>query len=117
MASARRLGSKLKVAFEKRSAQAEKVKEDALKCPYPYIIAGDFNDTPSSYAVNFIAEGLKNAFREKGSGIGRTYNGKFPNYQIDYIIASPQFDVASYQVTEKQLSDHYPVRSDLVLSR
>jgi endonuclease/exonuclease/phosphatase family metal-dependent hydrolase len=115
MTSARRLGSKLKAAFIKRSTQVEKVKQDAVKCPYPYIIAGDFNDTPSSYAVNFMAEGLKNAFRQKGSGIGRTYNGKFPNYQIDYIMASPQFDVASYKVTEKQLSDHYPVTSDLVL--
>lgn len=117
VSSAWRLGSKLKTAFIKRSAQAEIVKEDALKCPYPYIIAGDFNDTPTSYAVNFMEKGLKNAFREKGSGIGRTYNGKFPNYQIDYIMASPQFDVASYHVTEKQLSDHYPVRSDLLLSR
>jgi len=115
VSSARRLGSKLKLAFIKRSAQVDKVKADALKCPFPYIIAGDFNDTPTSYAVNFMAKGLKNAFREKGSGIGRTYNGKFPNYQIDYIMASPQFDVASYHVTEKQLSDHYPVRSDLLL--
>ncbi len=117
MAAARRLGSKLKTAFIKRSAQAQKVKANAIKCPYPYLIAGDFNDTPASYAVNFMAEGLKNTFREKGSGIGHTYNGKFPNYQIDYIMASPQFNVASYHVTEKQLSDHYPVRSDLVLVR
>lgn len=117
MASTRRLGSKLKTAFIKRAAQAELVKADADKCPYPYIIAGDFNDTPSSYAVNFIAKGLKNSFRERGSGIGRTYNGKFPNYQIDYIMASPAFGVASYDVTQKTLSDHYPVTSDLVLSR
>jgi endonuclease/exonuclease/phosphatase family metal-dependent hydrolase len=30
-------------------------------------------------------------------------------------MASPAFDVASYNITEKKLSDHYPVRSDLVL--
>ena len=58
------------------------------QCPYPYIISGDFNDTPSSYAVNQMAKGFKNAFREKGTGLGRTYNGDFPNYQIDYIMAS-----------------------------
>jgi endonuclease/exonuclease/phosphatase family metal-dependent hydrolase len=115
MASTRRLGIKLKTAFIKRSVQVAKIKEDAAKCPYPYIISGDFNDTPSSYAVNYMAKGLKNAFGEKGSGFGRTYNGNFPNYQIDYIMASPQFDIESYQVIEKRLSDHYPVRSDLVL--
>jgi len=91
------------------------IKAHAAQCPYPYIISGDFNDTPASYSVNQMAKGLKNAFREKGSGFGRTYNGSFPNYQIDYIMASTQFDIASYHITEKKLSDHYPVRSDLVL--
>ncbi|HEY4197549.1 MAG TPA: endonuclease/exonuclease/phosphatase family protein [Mucilaginibacter sp.] len=115
VSSTKRLGSKLKTAFAKRSEQVFKVKGHADACPYPYIISGDFNDTPTSFAVNRMCKGLKNAFREKGSGLGRTYNGSFPNYQIDYIMASPQFDVTGYNITEKRLSDHYPVRSDLVL--
>jgi endonuclease/exonuclease/phosphatase family metal-dependent hydrolase len=113
--SARRLGSKLKSAFIKRSAQVVKIKAHAAQCPYPYIISGDFNDTPASYAVNEMSKGLKNAFREQGSGFGRTYNGNFPNFQIDYIMTSPQFNVLSYLIIEKKLSDHYPVRSDLRL--
>ncbi|MDP9047449.1 MAG: endonuclease/exonuclease/phosphatase family protein, partial [Bacteroidota bacterium] len=115
MSSTRRLGSKLKNAFLKRSGQVVKIKAHAATCPYPYIISGDFNDTPASYAVNEMAKGLKSAFHEKGVGFGRTYNGNFPNYQIDYIMASPQFDVVNYKIIEKKLSDHYPVRSDLVL--
>jgi len=115
ISSTRRLGSKLKNAFIKRSRQVFKIKEHAASCSYPYIISGDFNDTPASFAVNEMAIGLKNAFREKGSGFGRTYNGNFPNYQIDYIMASPLFEIANYQIIEKKLSDHYPVRSDLVL--
>jgi len=115
MGSTKRLGSKLKIAFIKRSLQVIKVRNDAAACPYPYIISGDFNDTPTSYAVNQMSKGLKNAFCEKGSGLGRTYNGDFPNYQIDYIMASPQFDVMDYQIIEKKLSDHYPVYSDLRL--
>jgi len=113
--SATRLGSKLKTAFLKRSEQVFKIKDHTAACPYPYIISGDFNDTPTSFAVNQISDGLRNAFTEKGSGLGRTYNGSFPNYQIDYIMASPQFDVKDYTIIEKRLSDHYPVRSDLVL--
>ncbi|TWI99384.1 endonuclease/exonuclease/phosphatase family metal-dependent hydrolase [Mucilaginibacter frigoritolerans] len=116
MSSTRRLGSKLKIAFIKRSIQVDKIKKHAAQCPYPYIISGDFNDTPTSYTVNQMSKGLKNAFREKGFGFGRTYNGDFPNYQIDYIMVSPQFDVDNYTVIEKRLSDHYPVRSDLILS-
>lgn len=113
--SASRLGGKLKTAFLKRSEQVFKIKEHAAACPYPYIISGDFNDTPTSFAVNQMSAGLKNAFIEKGSGMGRTYNGSFPNYQIDYIMVSQQFDVMDYLIIEKRLSDHYPVRSDLVL--
>ena len=115
VSSVRRLGGKLKIAFIKRSLQVAKIREHMAQCPYPYIISGDFNDTPSSYAVNQMAQGLKNAFREKGFGFGRTYNGDFPNYQIDYIMASPQFDVVNYHIVEQKLSDHYPVRSDLLL--
>jgi len=115
MGSTKRLGSKLKTAFIKRSLQVVKVKNDAATCQYPYIISGDFNDTPTSYAVNEMSKGLKNAFNEKGSGFGRTYNGDFPNYQIDYIMAGPRFDVIDYKIIEKKLSDHYPVFSDLRL--
>lgn len=115
MQSTKRLGSKLVSAFKKRAEQMYLVKNNSLRCPYPYIISGDFNDTPSSFSVNQMEKGLKNAFREKGSGFGRTYNGEFPNFQIDYIMTSPQFDIQDYQIIEKKLSDHYPVRSDVLL--
>jgi len=115
LSSTRRLGGKLKIAFIKRSRQVFTIKDHAAKCPYPYIISGDFNDTPTSFAVNEMAKGLKNSFREKGFGLGRTYNGDFPNYQIDYIMTSPQFSVWNYHIIEKKLSDHYPLRSDLLL--
>lgn len=115
LTSSRRLGSKLKQAFLRRSQQVFMIKQHAATCPHPYIINGDFNDTPSSFAVNTMAKGLKNAFREKGSGLGRTYNGNFPNYQIDYVMVSPGFDVINYRIIEKKLSDHYPLYSELVL--
>ncbi|MFD0765848.1 endonuclease/exonuclease/phosphatase family protein [Mucilaginibacter lutimaris] len=111
----KRVGWKLKTAFQKRAEQVFKIKDHARQCPYPYIISGDFNDTPSSFAVNQMARGLKNAFREKGAGLGRTYNGAFPNYQIDYVMVSPQFDVAEYKIIEKKLSDHYPLSTLLTL--
>lgn len=113
--STKRLGGKLKKAFLKRADQVARIKEHASRCPYPYIIAGDFNDTPTSYAVSQMSKGLKNAFNEKGFGLGRTYNGDFPNYQIDYIMTTNQFDIASYTVIEKKLSDHFPIYADLIL--
>ena len=114
--SYKRIAGKLKQAFLKRAAQVDLIKKHAAQCPYPFVISGDFNDTPSSYAVNTMLIGLKNAFREKGSGLGRTYNGDFPNYQIDYIMPTRHFKVLDYGVIEKKLSDHYPVYSDLLLN-
>lgn len=113
--SYKRILAKLKTAFLKRSEQVYLVKNHAATSPYPFVIAGDFNDTPASFAVNKMASGLKNAFREKGSGFCTTYNGDFPNFQIDYILAHPDFEVINYKVFKKKLSDHYPIRADLLL--
>lgn len=105
--------SKLKQAFVQRGFQVALVKKDMSKCPYPYVIAGDFNDTPNSYAVTQINKGLKNAFIENGSGLGLTYYGDFPGFQIDYILTSPQFNINNYKIIKQKISDHYPVMSDL----
>ena len=112
-----RVFAKLKDAFKRRSEQVKIIKAHAAKCPYPYIFLGDFNDTPASYSVTQMAKGMKNTFREKGGGMSRTYNGDFPNYQIDFIMVSPQIEVGSYNVIEKKLSDHYPVVTELLLKQ
>ena len=106
---------KLKDAFIVREHQVEIIRRQTAKCPYPYIFMGDFNDTPGSYAFNKISAGMKNAFREKGVGIGKTYNGGFASFQIDFILASPQFSILNYGIVHKSISDHYPVYSDVAL--
>lgn len=113
--ASKRIGGKLKLGFIRRSEQVKIMKEELTKCPFPYIIAGDFNDTPTSFAVNQMSKGIKNAFLEAGRGLGRTYNGDVPNYQIDYIMTSTHFNIVNYTVIEKRLSDHYAIRSDLSL--
>lgn len=111
--SSKKIGSRLKRAFIKRGEQVEKLKNHTNDCGIPYVIAGDFNDTPISYTVKTMSKGLNNSFREKGSGFGVTYNGEFPNFQIDYILSSTEFSVKNYLIIDKKLSDHYPVRTDL----
>ncbi|MFB2119218.1 endonuclease/exonuclease/phosphatase family protein [Parapedobacter sp. 2B3] len=114
-ASTKRIGSRLKQAFRARSAQADALRAHSRACNLPYLIAGDFNDTPLSYAVNEVSSGLRNAFRDKGRGWGVTYNGDFPNFQIDYILSSKAFEVHRYQIIKTKLSDHYPVWADFRL--
>jgi endonuclease/exonuclease/phosphatase family metal-dependent hydrolase len=100
---------KFSFAYRNRSKQVKMVKEHASSCEYPIIIAGDFNDTPSSYAVNYTMREMKNAFREKGRGYRVTFNGGLPDFQIDYVMVKPFFEVTDYRVIRRQLSDHYPV--------
>lgn len=107
--------SKLTEAFIIRSFQVSQIKRFLEKSPYPYILTGDFNDTPNSFAVNELGDGLKNAFVEKGSGYQTTYFSKFP-LQIDYIFVSPEFDVLNYQALDKKISDHKPIISDVKLN-
>lgn len=111
----KRIFRMLRSAFKKRSAQVDLMKAHMKTCKTPYLIAGDFNDTPASYAVTKMTDSLKNAFVEQGRGLGKTYNGKFPNFQIDYIATTPHFEVTNYYIVQAKLSDHFPVRSDLRL--
>lgn len=109
----KRILSRLKNAFIRRGKQVDIMKSYTDSCKTPYVIMGDFNDTPASYTVNQIGKNMKNTFKEKGSGLGITYNGEFPNFQIDYILTSPEFDIQTYKIIKKPYSDHYPVRVDV----
>jgi endonuclease/exonuclease/phosphatase family metal-dependent hydrolase len=117
MQSNKRIGARLKKAFLLRGNQAEEVRELIDESPYPVIVSGDFNDTPASYAYNVISNGLKSSFREQGNGVGVTYNGAFPNFQIDYLLCSKEFEVCSYKIIKKKYSDHYPVKAEFKLSK
>lgn len=106
----------LRNAFRKRSGQVDIMKQHMETCDLPFVVAGDFNDTPASYAVTQMTKSLKNTFKEQGTGFGKTYNGKFPNFQIDYIATTKTIDVVNHRIIPAKLSDHFPVRSDLRLN-
>lgn len=113
--STKRIGRRLKHAYLKRNEQVDILYSHMKTASIPYVVAGDFNDTPLSYSVNKLASDMNNAFVEKGRGLGVTYNGAFPNFQIDYIMASQEFQVQNFHIVAKKLSDHYPIWSDLRL--
>jgi endonuclease/exonuclease/phosphatase family metal-dependent hydrolase len=103
---------RLKRAYVKRAAQADKIAAHIADSPYPVIICGDFNDTPSSYVYRALSNRgyFEDAFVESGNGFGRTYGGKFPSFRIDYIMNDPKFRTYDFRtISEDELSDHYPV--------
>ena len=115
--SSEKIFSKLKNGFIKRAGQAELVAHHVMKCPYPKVVCGDFNDSPFSYTYSMVRQDMKDAFEECGSGFGRTYNGKFPSFRIDYILFGKEFEAQSFQTMPVGFSDHYPIMAELKLQK
>ncbi|EOR92883.1 hypothetical protein ADIARSV_3971 [Arcticibacter svalbardensis MN12-7] len=113
----KKIGGQLRRAFLERAHQVDLVRAHAATSPYPYLICGDFNDPPSSYAFNQMAKGMQSTYKEKGSGLyAVTLHKGFLRYQIDHILTSPGWSVLSHIIVAEKASDHYPVYTDLSLS-
>lgn len=108
---------KLRFAYKHREVQADIVRKELDKSPYPEIICGDFNDVPNSYTYFRIKKDRVDAFRQKGSRLGRTYAAISPTLRIDYIMADKRFKVVQYKSFVRHYSDHFPVMADLRLTK
>ena len=101
--------NRLKVAFLRRSQQVDLISEYLKNSPYPVILCGDFNDSPTSYAYQKFSEKLDDSFRESGWGFGKTYSGAFPSFRIDYILHDQKFNAYEYRTIKEKYSDHFPI--------
>lgn len=105
---------KLKIAYQKRSEQANILAEEIKQSPYPVLLCGDFNDTPTSYSYSQATKYLSDAFIAKGWGLGGTYNGPLPALRIDYILYDEKtWEVQNFNIIYQLYSDHYPISSQL----
>ncbi len=109
--------AKFKRGFLRRQVQAERIQAEINNSPYPVIISGDFNDVPNSYAYHTIGGNMKNAFTEKGNGLGRTFSGISPVLRIDNIFVDERFEVNQFLRIKKKLSDHFPIITDMQLGK
>jgi endonuclease/exonuclease/phosphatase family metal-dependent hydrolase len=105
----RNLSARLKKGFVSRSIQAQLVRDHIRKSPYPVIVAGDFNDTPVSYAYRRIRRGLNDSFVNSGYGAGFTYKGNYPPNRIDYILYDNALINNNFEIIKVRFSDHYPI--------
>jgi len=110
----RAVGYKMKQAFIKRTSHARKLSESIQKSPYPVIVCGDFNDSPTSYTYRTVRGNLKDGFVDSGAGTGNSYLGTLPSFRIDYILYSPRFTGYNFTVDKVDYSDHYPLSCKLI---
>ncbi len=83
----------------------------------PVVFAGDMNATPPSRIVRDIAAFASDMFLDSRT-FGRT---TFPSYnrpgvRLDYIFGRNGVRAAGAEVLNLSVSDHFPVRADLVIS-
>ncbi|MDY0342487.1 MAG: endonuclease/exonuclease/phosphatase family protein [Lentimicrobium sp.] len=107
---------KLRSAFKHRAIEIKALNALIVDSPFPVLLAGDFNDTPASYAYRQINRQLNDASFLRGKGWRRTYlESTFP-LKIDHIFAAPQIDSRYYERLTLDYSDHYPVGISFDLS-
>jgi endonuclease/exonuclease/phosphatase family metal-dependent hydrolase len=106
---------RLNRAWRLRAAQSDSLRTHMENCPYPMLVCGDFNDVPMSYTYRRISSGLKDAFREAGSGLERTYQGPFPSFRIDHMLHSGSYQTVDYKSYPDVPGDHKLIQCDVKL--
>ncbi len=105
--------SRYKKYVQVRARQVKKVRRHVKKSPYPVILGGDFNDPSISFTYQQLGELLKDAFVEKGFGMGVSYGGPIPFLRIDNILVSDKIEVISFKKLDDKYSDHFAVKAKL----
>lgn len=110
------LNSKFSRAFTSHEQQAKVVSEAIAGLGSErVIVAGDFNDTPVSYALCRIGSGLKNVYTEAGNGLGLSFRSRLFKVRIDHILVGGAFRPVLSEVDRSARgSDHYPIWSYLI---
>jgi len=85
----------------------------------PMVLAGDLNEMPPEPAVQTLLTRFKNVTAAEKKEETYTYTAEKPDRQIDYVLASDEFDVVSSGVVATAAaaaaSDHLPLVAELQL--
>lgn len=105
--------AKLGPAFITRNYQANTLHEYIkARGRERMIVCGDFNDTPISYSLKKVGEGLTNAFTAAGNGLGVSFRSRYFRVRIDHILVGTAFRPVLTEVdASARGSDHYPIYS------
>ena len=85
------------------------MREHVAQSPYPTIVSGDFNDVPTSYTYQMLAEGMLDSHREAGLGMGISYTDAWPGFRIDFVLHEPYWKTVHCTTLDYEYSDHRPV--------
>lgn len=109
----KKLLGRVAAAFKRQEEQLQEflIHEDAS--PYPSVVAGDFNNSATSYIYRKMKGDKIDAFAKAGSGTGSTFTFDFLPLRIDYILTDPKFEPTAFTNYTLSLSDHEPILTSL----
>ena len=84
---------------------ARRLLEEIEKEP-PDIVAGDFNMTRGSHAMEYLFPKMQHAADDGGCGLLASYPRAFPIYHIDHILLSSGLNAASYYLHDPKIGRH-----------
>lgn len=98
-----------------RASQVQLVRNLIDTTKHPVILAGDFNDLPSTYTFRTLKGELRDGFIYGGLGTAGTYKGKLSFLRIDNILSSKSIKCIKYYSDKKEWSDHNPVIAEFAI--
>jgi len=116
----KQLIKKMRNTFYWHGVQSDFIVSEMASSPYPTFVMGDLNDVPGSYTYSVVRGKRKDAFLEKGIGLGATFTSSssfmlqlLPTLRIDYIFHPNQYEALQFTQGGKRLSDHSFLVSDI----
>ena len=100
-----------------RNKQARKILAASQKTNLPVLLAGDFNDIPTSYLYELFRTEFEDAHLAQSWGLGTTYEGLLPGLRIDYILPDAGFSIYDFDRIPCSFSDHKAIRSEISLQK
>lgn len=105
----RGLISKLRHGSVNRQDEINTLIKHTQTSPYPFIICGDFNETPYGYNYHKLNSHFDNSFEQAGNGFGFTLNSVLFFLRIDHQFYGKGIVAQQFKVDRSMtISDHFP---------
>lgn len=112
----KRLMDRVGNAFKKQDIQVNEFLKHEASTPFSVIVAGDFNNSSTSYIYRKIKGEKEDAFAKAGSGTGRTFTFDFLPLRIDFVLTDPKFKITNFDNYTLSLSDHEPIKASFKIA-
>lgn len=104
--------SRLYFGSKRHEEQIKLTSEHCMSSPHPFIIIGDFNETPYSSNYRLLDNLFHSSFHQAGNGFDFTLNNPLFFLRIDHQFSGPGMEATYYEVDRKaRVSDHFPTRA------